>query len=316
VQHPAAQTPERQQGSEILPRSPEKAGDRTPPVEYFLRSPLQRHRHMSTSSHSSSDKSFSSTSSDQRPQPLSGLQGQAVLITGAAKRIGAGIARCLHAEGAHILIHFRQSATAAEKLCEELNSSRPNSAACVPGDLLNTAALPALVQTAAKVFGRLDILINNASTFYPTPLGSIQNSQWDDLIGTNLKAPLFLAQAARPWLKQTRGLILNMVDIHAQRPLPDHPVYCVAKAGLVMLTRSLARELGPEIRVNGIAPGPILWPAGEMDESLKQEIVSKTALQRMGSPEDIAKAALFFAKDAPYVTGQILGVDGGRSLGW
>ncbi len=239
-----------------------------------------------------------------------------MFITGSAKRIGAGVARRLHAEGANILIHFRTSATAAAALCAEFNSARSGSAACVSGDLLDTAGLPTLVESAAKVFGRLDILINNASTFYPTPMGSIQNSQWDDLIGTNLKAPLFLAQAARPWLKQTRGLILNMVDIHAQRPLPDHPVYCVAKAGLVMLTRSLARELGPEIRVNGIAPGPILWPAGDMDENLKEEIIGKTALQRMGSPDDIAKAALFFAKDAPYVTGQILAVDGGRSLGW
>ena len=272
---------------------------------------------MSMSSHSSSDNSSSNRpSAEQRSEPSPGLQGKTVLITGSAKRIGANVARCLHAEGANILIHFRNSATAAAQLCAALNSARPDSAATVAGDLLDTAALPSLVDTAAKIFGRLDILINNASTFYPTPLGSIQNSQWDDLIGTNLKAPLFLAQAAQPWLKPARGLILNMVDIHAQRPLRDHPVYCVAKAGLVMLTRSLARELGPEIRVNGIAPGPILWPAGEVDENLKHEIISKTALQRMGSPEDIAKAALFFAKDAPYVTGQILAVDGGRSLGW
>jgi pteridine reductase len=176
--------------------------------------------------------------------------------------------------------------------------------------------LPNIIAQVIDAFGHLDVLINNASTFYPTPLGSISLAQWDDLIGTNLKAPLFLSQAAAPHLKKTNGLILNIVDIHAQRPLPEHPVYVTAKAGLAMLTRSLARELAPEVRVNGIAPGPILWPDRGLDESVKQEIISKTLLKRTGDPTDIVRTALFFAKDAPYVTGQILAVDGGRSVGW
>jgi pteridine reductase len=171
-----------------------------------------------------------------------------------------------------------------------------------------------LIAAAVTEFGRLDILINNASSFYPTPMGQITVAQWDDLIGTNLKAPLFIAQAAAPRLRAQRGLIINMVDIHAVRPLKDHPVYCAAKAGLAMLTRSLARELGPEIRVNGIAPGPVLWPEGDMDEALKSEIIDKTALKRTGSPQDIARTALFLARDAPYITGQIIAVDGGRSI--
>ncbi|MEQ1580836.1 MAG: pteridine reductase [Steroidobacteraceae bacterium] len=240
----------------------------------------------------------------------------AVLITGAAKRVGAAIARQLHAAGANILIHYRQSAAEADRLAASLNVVRPDSAVTLAGDLLATATLPDLMQRAVATFGRLDLLINNASSFYPTPLGTITEAQWDDLFGTNLKAPLFLAQAAAPHLKATRGLILNLVDIHSQRPLPDHTVYCAAKAGLAMLTRALARELGPDIRVNGIAPGPVLWPEGGMDEALQAKIISRTALRRAGSPEDIAKAALFFFRDAPYVTGQILAVDGGRSIGW
>ena len=240
----------------------------------------------------------------------------AVLITGAAKRVGAAIARQLHAAGANILIHYRQSAAEADRLAASLNSVRPDSAVTLAGDLLATATLPDLMQRAVATFGRLDVLINNASSFYPTPFGTITEAQWDDLFGTNLKAPLFLAQAAAPHLKATRGLILNLVDIHSQRPLPDHVVYCAAKAGLAMLTRALARELGPEIRVNGIAPGPVLWPEGGIDEALQAKIISRTALRRSGSPEDIAEAALFFFKDAPYVTGQILAVDGGRSIGW
>jgi pteridine reductase len=165
-----------------------------------------------------------------------------------------------------------------------------------------------------REFGRLDILINNASTFYPTPIGEITFSQWDDLMGSNLKAPLFLSQAAAPSLRVHGGLIVNIVDIHALRPLKGHPVYSVAKAGLAMLTRSLARELGPHIRVNGIAPGPILWPDHDLDDALKREIIAKTILKRQGTPQDIARTALFLAKDAPYVTGQIIAVDGGRSV--
>jgi pteridine reductase len=244
------------------------------------------------------------------------LAGRSVLITGAARRIGAALARGFHAEGANVCIHFHRSASEAEQLRDDLNRARPGSALLSSADLLDLHALPGLVEQAVKAFGRLDVLINNASTFYPTPLGQITLSHWDDLIGTNLRAPLFLAQAATEALRSSRGLILNMIDIHAQRPLPQHPVYSTAKAGLIMLTRSLARELAPEVRVNGIAPGPILWPEGGLAPSLQEEIIDKTLLKRSGSPEDIVRTALFFARDATYVTGQILAVDGGRSVGW
>jgi pteridine reductase len=244
------------------------------------------------------------------------LAGQAILITGAAKRLGAALARAFHAEGANVAIHYHRSRSEAEQLCDSLNRARAHSALCVSGDIRDVACLPGIVAGAVTAFGRLDVLLNNASTFYPTPMGAITPAQWDDLIGTNLRAPLFLAQAAAPHLRQSHGLILNMVDIHAQRPLPRHPVYSTAKAGLAMLTRSLARELGPEVRVNGVAPGPILWPEGGMDPRLQQEIIDKTQLKRSGSPQDIVAAALFFARDALYVTGQILAVDGGRSVGW
>lgn len=239
-----------------------------------------------------------------------------MLITGAARRIGAALARGFQAQGANVCIHFHHSAGEAEQLRDELNALRADSAIAVGTDLLDLDALPRLVERTGQAFGRLDVLINNASTFYPTPIGTVTGQQWDDLMGTNLRAPLFLSQAAAPALKQAQGLILNLIDIHAQRPLPQHPVYSSAKAGLVMLTRSLARELGPEIRVNGIAPGPILWPEGGIDETVKQEIIDKTVLKRSGSPSDIVRTALFFAKDAPFVTGQILAIDGGRSVGW
>lgn len=239
-----------------------------------------------------------------------------MLITGAARRLGAALARGFHAEGANVCIHFHRSAPEAEQLRDEMNRARAGSAIAAGADLLELDALPALVEQTSAAFGRLDVLINNASTFYATPLGEVTAEHWDDLTGTNLRAPFFLAQAAAPALRRTQGLILNMIDIHAQRPLPGHPIYSVAKAGLMMLTRSLARELGPEVRVNGIAPGPILWPEGGIDATLKQEIIAKTLLKRSGSPPDIVRTALFFAKDAPYVTGQILAIDGGRSVGW
>jgi pteridine reductase len=242
------------------------------------------------------------------------LQGRVVLITGGARRIGAEIARTLHAAGANIFIHYRSSAAAAMALAEELNRLRTHSAAIHAAHLLNAEAPDKLVAAALLEFGRLDVLINNASSFYPTPVGTISLPQWDDLMGSNLKAPLFLSQAAAPSLRAQSGLIINMVDIHALRPLKAHPVYCAAKAGLAMLTRSLARELGPEIRVNGIAPGPVLWPEGHMDEALKREIIDKTALKRPGAARDIARTALFLARDAPYITGQIMAVDGGRSI--
>jgi pteridine reductase len=244
------------------------------------------------------------------------LAGRAVLITGAARRIGAALARGFHAHGADVCIHCRQSIGEAERLRDELNGMRARSAVVVTADLLDLAALPGIVGAAVHAFGRLDALINNASSFYATPLGNVSATQWDDLLGTNLRAPFFLAQAAAPHLRATKGAIVNMIDIHAQRPLPQHPVYSAAKAGLAMMTRALARELGPDIRVNGIAPGPILWPEAGMDAQLQKEIVAKTLLKRSGSPEDVVRTALFFVKDAPYVTGQILAVDGGRSVGW
>ena len=246
----------------------------------------------------------------------SALSGQVVLVTGAAKRIGAAMVRGFHDEGAKVAIHYHHSAENAEALRDQLNLIRPNSAIAIGADLVCVEILPRIIDEVIQAFGRLDVLINNASTFYPTPLSTISATQWDDLIGTNLKAPLFLAQAAAPHLRKSHGLILNLIDIHGQRPLPEHTVYSTAKAALAMLTRSLAHELGPEVRVNGIAPGPILWPENGIDEQVKQEIVSKTLLKRSGEPEDIVRTALFFAKDAPYVTGQVLAVDGGRSVGW
>ncbi len=242
------------------------------------------------------------------------LKGQVVLITGAARRIGAEITRTLHAAGASVLIHYRSSAAAAGALSDECNRSRRRSAAIYAADLSNAAAPEILVAAALAEFGRLDILVNNASSFYPTPVGMITMAHWDDLMGSNLRAPLFLAQAAAPCLAKQRGLIINIVDVHGLRPLKGYPLYSIAKAGLAMLTRALARELGPDIRVNGIAPGPVLWPEHDLDEALKREIVAKTALKRHGSPLDIARTALFLAKDAPYITGQIIAVDGGRSI--
>jgi pteridine reductase len=249
--------------------------------------------------------------SSKDPAPL---QNRAVLITGGARRIGAEIVRTLHGAGAQVLVHYRRSAAAAEELAAELNRIRPGSVAVQCANLLDPDTPDKLVGAALREFGRLDILINNASTFYPTEIGGITFAHWEDLMGANLKAPLFLSQAAVPSLRARRGLIINIVDIHALRPLKRHPVYSIAKAGLAMLTRSLARELGPAIRVNGIAPGPVLWPERDMDEDLKREIIAKTALKRHGTPQDIARAVLFLAKDAPYITGQIIAVDGGRSI--
>jgi len=243
------------------------------------------------------------------------LSGQVVLVTGAARRIGAVVARAFHAAGAAVALHCHRSAREGAALVAELNAARAKSAELIRGDLAVPETWTALPATAIRVFGRLDVLINNASTFYPTPVGEITTAQFDDLIGTNLRAPLFLAQAAAPELRRRQGLVLNIADIHGLRPLARHAVYSAAKAALVMLTRSLARELGPEIRVNAIAPGPVLWPEGEMDEEQKRNIIERTALKRAGTPEDIARAALFFATGAPYVTGEVLAVDGGRLAG-
>lgn len=244
----------------------------------------------------------------------SSLRNQVVLITGGARRVGAHIVRALHGAGAQVLVHYRSSDAAAGALADELNRIRPDSAAIHGANLLDPGAADQMVGVTLREFGRLDVLINNASTFYPTPVGQITVEQWDDLMGSNLKIPLFLSQAAAPSLRSQRGLIINMVDIHALRPLKHHPVYSIAKAGLAMLTRSLARELGPDIRVNGIAPGPVLWPERDLNEDMKREIIAKTALKRPGTPQDIARTVLFLAHDAPYITGQIIAVDGGRSI--
>jgi len=244
------------------------------------------------------------------------LAGRTALVTGAARRVGAQIARMLHAAGAQIMIHCHHSAHEAQQLVAQFEQLRAGSAAVCVADLCDTAAPPGLIASTCERFGALDLLINNASSFYPTPLGSITVAQWDDLMGTNLRAPLFLAQAAAPELRRRAGMIVNIVDIHGLRPLRDHTVYCTAKAALIMLTRALARELAPQVRVNAIAPGAVLWPEHGMDDERRERILEQTPLQRPGSPEDIGRAVLFFATDAPFVTGQVLAVDGGRSIGW
>lgn len=244
------------------------------------------------------------------------LAGHTALITGAARRVGAQLARTLHAEGANLAIHCHRSLGEAESLSSELNAMRPASAQVFGADLRDASQPAHLVAKTCERFGGLNLLINNASSFYPTPLGTITLSQWQDLMGTNLQAPLFLAQAAAPALKASRGAIINIVDIHGMRPLLDHMVYSTAKAGLIMLTRALARELAPEVRVNAVAPGAVLWPEAGMDEQRKERILEQTPLHRQGSPADIARAVLFFAAESPFVTGQILAVDGGRSVGW
>ena len=244
------------------------------------------------------------------------LAGRTALVTGGARRLGAAIATALHGAGANVVIHYRGSRADAEQLAATLQARRPDSVALVQGDLLETKALPALVAQAAAAFDGLDILVNNASSFYPTPVGEITEADWDALIGSNLKAPLFLSQAAAPWLKRRGGLIINMVDVHARRPLAGHPVYCAAKAGLEMLTYSLARELGPEVRVNGIAPGAILWPESGVSDADKAATVAGIPLGRTGGPADIAACALFLAREGSYVNGQVIAIDGGRCLGF
>lgn len=243
------------------------------------------------------------------------LEGRTALVTGAAKRLGAATARRLHAEGMNLLLHYNKSEADAVKLCAELNALRKDSAAVAQADLGNIQGLDSLVKAALQWDG-LDVLVNNASSFRPTPLGSVVEDDWDELMASNLKAPFFLSQAAAVHLKKNHGSIVNMVDIHARRPLKDYTVYCAAKAGLAMLTLSLAKELGPEVRVNGVSPGPVLWPDAGLDAATKKSILEATALKRKGSPEDVAGAVLYLVRDAEYITGQILAVDGGRSIGW
>lgn len=243
------------------------------------------------------------------------LDGKVVLISGGARRVGAAIARRLHTAGANLMLHYNASKAEALALQAELNVLRADSAATVQADLANVAELSELVKSTVARFGRLDVLVNNASNFYATPVGSIGEAEWDDLMGINLRAPLFLAQAAAPHLKKQSGCVINIADIHADRPLKNYVVYSVAKAGLVGLTRSLARELGPEVRVNAVAPGPVLWPDNEdFDELARQRIVSHTLLKRAGEPEDVASAVHYLVAEATYVTGQVFAVDGGRSV--
>lgn len=239
---------------------------------------------------------------------------RSALVTGASQGLGAAIALRLARDGFDVAVtELDQSALGETALRIEATGRR---AVPIELDLRSQASIAGAFAVAARAFGALDVLVNNASTFYPTKIGEITPAAWDDLMGTNLKVPVFLSQAAAPALRKSNGLILNIVDIHALRPLRDYPVYCAAKAGLQMITRSLAKELGPEIRVNGISPGPVMWPEGQSDEKARAKIIERTVLKRMGSPEDIARTALFFAAQAPFVTGQILAVDGGRSVAW
>lgn len=250
------------------------------------------------------------------PKPPATLEGRWVLITGAARRIGAHVAERLHAEGASIALHYNRSREAAEALTARMNAARQGSAVALQADLCESGAPEALVASTIGRAGRLDVLINNASTFYPTPVGEITEAHWRDLVGSNLKAPLFLSQAAAPHLSERGGAIVNMIDIHARRPLRHHVVYGPAKAGLAMLTRSLARDLAPRVRVNGVAPGAILWPEDGMRDETREKILEQVPLGRAGEPDDVAGCILYLVRDAPYVTGQIIAVDGGRSIGW
>lgn len=241
------------------------------------------------------------------------LAGKVALITGAAKRIGEQIARTLHAEGAFVVIHYRDSSTEALALVSELNAQREKSSISYQAELGDVAALQSMVADVIAVTGRLDVLVNNASGFYPTPIGEVKEDDWQQLLDSNLKGPLFLSQAATPHLKKAKGCIVNMVDIHADRPIINHSVYCAAKAGLVMLTKSLAADLGPQIRVNAVAAGAIIWPE-TMQSAQADEIVSRIALKRQGEPCDIADTVLFLVDQASYITGQIITVDGGRTI--
>jgi pteridine reductase len=238
-----------------------------------------------------------------------------VLITGAARRVGAEIARTLHAAGASLVLHYRASAVEAERLAADLNARREKSALALRHDLLDIDGLARMVEAAVAHFGRLDALVNNASSFFPTPVGRIDTAAWDDLIGSNLKGPLFLSQAAAPQLVKTHGCIVNITDIHAERPLKGYPLYCAAKAGLLGLTRALALELGPAVRVNAVAPGAIEWPENATDFPPEEQaaIIEHTLLKRVGSPGDIARTVKFLILDAPYITGQVINVDGGRT---
>ena len=238
------------------------------------------------------------------------------LVTGGAKRIGAAIIKTLHAAGYNTIIHYRNSKESAEALAAELNALREKSAICIATDLNDIHAIQQLAEKALAAWGRIDALVNSASSFYPTPIGNTTENQWNELIGSNMKAPFFLSEALAPALQKQQGAIVNIADIYAEKSLAEHTVYCMAKAGNVMLTQSLARELAPHIRVNGVAPGAILWPehGGATEHNAQQQLLDKIPLARTGLPTDIAGTVLFLLRDAPYITGQIIAVDGGRSL--
>lgn len=250
--------------------------------------------------------------------PNSRSNSKVVLITGAGKRVGATVAQYCHQLGMRVAIHYRESAQQAFDLCAHFNQQRSHSAMALQADLRDTERLEALIGKVVAEWGQLDVLINNASSFYPTPLAKVTPRIWEDVIASNLKAPFFLSQCAAPTLKQQNGCIINLIDIQAQRPLKNYSVYCIAKAGLVMLTKSLAKELGPDIRVNAIAPGIVLWPDDETEfnEALRKKIIARNALKRAGTPQDIANTVVFLINHADFITGQIIAVDGGRSLGY
>jgi len=243
-----------------------------------------------------------------------GSSRMAALVTGAAARIGASIAAALHQRGCDLVVHYNANREGADSLAGRLNAARPGSAVTVQADLSSPAGVTELAERTRAAYGRLDVLVNNASRFYPTEVGKTQAWQWDDLLNSNLRGPWLLVQALLGELRQSGGSVVNILDVHAERPMPGHAVYCISKAGLAMMTRALARELGPDLRVNGVSPGAILWPENEPGEAEKRVILSRTTLSRLGDPEDIASAVVYLALDAPYVTGQILAVDGGRSL--
>jgi pteridine reductase len=236
-----------------------------------------------------------------------------VLVTGAGVRIGAAIARDLHAAGMDVIIHYRRSAGPARELAGELNAIRSDSAYSLGADLMQAAECESLIEAALQCTGHLDVLVNNASQFYATPVGETTPEQWEEIVTTNLKAPFFLAQACAPELRARRGCIVNITDIHGQRPLENFPVYSAAKAGLIMLTQALARELAPQVRVNGVSPGPVMWPEG-MPEETKRTIIDRVSLKRQGRPEEVSECVRFLIEEAGYVTGQVLTVDGGRTL--
>lgn len=243
------------------------------------------------------------------------LPTKVALVTGGARRIGSEIVRCLHAEGMDIALHYLHSPDDARPLRDELNAIRPASVQLFEADLRDSTAIQEMVASVTTAFTGMDVLVNNASRFFATPLGSVDDARYQELLDVNLKAPLFLAQAAAPHLEKTKGCIINIADIYGRQPLSGHAVYCAAKAGLIMLTRSLALELAPGIRVNAVAPGAILWPESGADEIKRAAVRAKTPMGRTGDPSDIAQAVLFLVRDADYVTGQVIKVDGGRAIG-